>query len=114
MSLEIRIIEHDHVALLEVAGRIDSVSADEFGAALMGTLDSGQDCIVIDCSQLSYLSSAGLRELVSARKRAVEDSVNGDVRIAAPSEKVAHVLQMSGLDKVFEVFETQEEAVNSF
>ena len=114
MSLEINIIEYNHATLLEVAGRIDSVSADEFGAALTSVLDKGQDRIVVDCSQLTYLSSAGLRELVSARKRAVEDSVRGDVRIAAPSEKVTHVLEMSGLVKVFEVYPTQVEAVDSF
>ena len=114
MSLEINVVAYNHATLVEIAGRIDTVSADEFGAALKEVLDGGQDCIVIDFSQTGYLSSAGLRELVSARKRAVEDSVRGDVRIAAPSEKVVHVLQMSGLDKVFEIYATQVEAVDSF
>lgn len=110
--IDIRVSTLDHVTLVEVNGRVDSMNAGDLGAALSSAIDAGSKQIVLDLSQVSYMSSAGLRELVSAFKKARR--VNGDLRIAQPSPRVQEVLEMAGLDTIFQIYPTQIDAVGSY
>jgi anti-sigma B factor antagonist len=109
--LNINVSEHDHVTLLEVTGRIDSMNANQLGEALNQTIDSGKSQIVLDLSNVDYMSSAGLREIVSALKKV---RGVGDLRLAQPSPRVREVLEMAGLDTIFQIYPTQNEAVGSY
>jgi len=100
------------VEVISVSGRVDSTTAPEFENALKGALDSGRHHIVLDLSDVDYMSSAGLRAMVSALKSARHH--NGDLRLANPSPRVAEVLQLAGLTTIFEVFPSQVDAVGSF
>jgi anti-sigma B factor antagonist len=109
--LNINVSERDHVTLLEVTGRIDSMNANQLGEALNQTIDSGRLQIVLDLSNVDYMSSAGLREIVSALKKVRS---TGDLRLAQPSPRVREVLEMAGLDTIFQIYPTQNEAVGSY
>jgi anti-sigma B factor antagonist len=109
--LNINVSERDHVTLLEVTGRIDSMNANQLGEALNQTIDSGKLQIVLDLSNVDYMSSAGLREIVSALKKV---RGNGDLRLAQPSPRVREVLEMAGLDTIFQIYPTQNAAVGSY
>jgi anti-sigma B factor antagonist len=102
----------DHVTLVEASGRIDSMTANELGTAINDEIDNGNIHIVLDLSGVDYMSSAGLRELVSSLKRVKR--VQGDVRIADPSPRVREVLEMAGLDTIFLIFQSQTEALESY
>lgn len=110
--MEIRVSDQDQVRLVEVIGRIDSMNANELGDALTREIDEGHTQIVLDLAGVDYMSSAGLREIVSALKRVKRGT--GDLRIAQPSERVLEVLEMAGLDTIFQIFSTQTEAVGSY
>lgn len=112
MSLELNQQELKRVLLIEVTGRVDSTTADQLGKALNDAIDAGQNQLVLDLSKVEYMSSAGLRELVSALKRLQRG--RGDLRLAALSERVEEVLELAGLDEIFKIYETQVEAVGSF
>lgn len=112
MSIKIQTTELKRVLLIEVAGRVDSITADELGAALNEAIDNGQNRIVMDLNKVDYMSSAGLRELVSALKRLKNG--RGDLRLASLSDRVKEVLELAGLDEIFEIYDTQVEAVGSF
>ena len=102
------------ITLTEVMGRIDSMSANDFGAALIEQIDAGNIRLVLDLSGVDYMSSAGLREIVGALKKVKKVAGSGDLRLAQPSERVREVLEMSGLDTIFQIFRSQDDAVNSF
>lgn len=102
----------EHVTVVEVSGRIDSMNANELGAALTNTIDHGHIQIVLDLASVDYMSSAGLRELVTALKRVKKET--GDMRLAQPSPRVREVLEMAGLDTIFRIFPTQSEAIGSY
>ncbi len=110
--LDIRVTEQQQVTLVLVNGRVDSLNAAELGLLLSSTIDDGNTQIVLDLSQVSYMSSAGLRELVSAFKKVRR--ISGDLRIAQPSSRVQEVLEMAGLDTIFQIFPTQTDAVGSY
>lgn len=115
MTIEILSTEFKRVQLLEVSGRVDSTTAGQLGDALNETIDTGKSRVVLDLSKVEYMSSAGLREMVSALKRVQGlPGSGGDVRIANPSERVREVLELAGLDEIFKIFPTQVEAVGSF
>ncbi|NLX10097.1 MAG: STAS domain-containing protein [Chloroflexi bacterium] len=112
MVMEINVSEMKRVQLFEVIGRVDSTNASELGAALDRAADEGRTSMVLDLSGVDYMSSAGLREMVRVLKRVKRGG--GDLRIANPSERVKEVLELAGLDTIFEIYPTQVEAVGSF
>ncbi len=109
--MNIHVSERDHVTLVEASGRIDSMNAHELGEALIREIEGGHVHLVLDLASVDYMSSAGLREIVSALKK-VRSS--GDLRLAQPSPRVQEVLEMAGLDTIFQIYPSQIEAVGSF
>jgi anti-sigma B factor antagonist len=109
--MNINVSENNSVTLVEVSGRIDSMNANQLGEALNNEIDKGRLNIVLDLANVEYMSSAGLREIVSALKKV---RGKGDVRLAQPSHRVREVLEMAGLDTIFQIFATQVDAVGSY
>ncbi|MAU11072.1 MAG: anti-anti-sigma factor [Anaerolineaceae bacterium] len=110
--IEINISDHQQVTLVEVSGRVDSMNANELGSAINHQVTGGHVRLVLDLSHVEYMSSAGLREIVvglKATKRA-----SGDLRIAQPSDRVREVLEMSGLDSILNIYESQSAAITSY
>ncbi len=110
--MEVTVSELRRVTMLEVSGRVDSTNAAQLGEALNSQIDAGRYQLVIDLSRVSYMSSAGLRELVAALKKVKQ--FNGDLRIATPSDKVREVLDLAGLSAIFQIYPTQVDAVGSY
>lgn len=108
----IQVSKLDSVTLMEVSGRIDSMTANELGDALTQAIAGGGTRLVLDLSSVEYMSSAGLRELVSAYKKTQREA--GDLRLAQPSHRVQEILEMAGLDSVFQIFPNRTEAVSSY
>ncbi len=99
LSMEAKTLEP--CTLITVKGRVDSTTAQEFEAEL-----TKYKKIALNMADVSYMSSAGLRALVKAKK-------NGEVRIVAPSSRVAEVLDLAGLNSLFETFQSNEDAVGA-
>lgn len=112
MVMEINPSVMKRVQLFEISGRVDSSNADELGGALDRAVDDGKNNIVLDLGGVEYMSSAGLREMVRVLKTVKKKG--GDLRIANPSDRVKEVLELAGLDSIFEIYSTQVEAVGSF
>ena len=110
--IEFHISEVDQVTLIEVSGRIDGMNAEELREALTCEIERGARHVVLDLAKVSYMSSAGLRELVAAYRKLHDGA--GDLRLAQPSSRVQDVLEMSGLDTIFQIYLTQTEAVGSY
>lgn len=83
---------------LALAGRLDTNTAPELEEELK--LD-GVSEIAFDFANLEYISSAGLRVLMTAQKAMM--ACGGSMSIAHPNEMVKGVFEMTGLDTVFTV-----------
>jgi anti-sigma B factor antagonist len=110
MNIETRDLKH--VSVVKVSGRVDSVTAPDMEKALHSLIDSDRSSIVLDLQETEYMSSAGLRVLVSTLKAAKKNG--GNLRIAQPSTRVKEVLDLAGLTPVFEVYPDLVEAVGSY
>lgn len=110
--MEIRIAERDGSTVVEVAGSVDGMSADELLDRLGEQVEAGRINLVADLSEVDYTSSAGLRALLATVKEARRKG--GDFRIAAVRPDVMRVLEMSGFTSILQVFGGVDEAVASF
>jgi anti-sigma B factor antagonist len=110
--MEITVTEMNRVDLIVVSGRVDSSNASDIGERLNAQIDRGSINFVVDLSGVEYMSSAGLRELVAALKRAKKDG--GDLRLCNPSPRVKEVLDLAGLTTIFDIYDDQVTAVGSF
>lgn len=113
MAIRISIREYKRVDLIAVDGRVDSSTAPQLDKALQKIIDNGRYRIVVDLSETDFMSSAGLRALLSALKQ-VRRFNRGDLRLAGISPKVKKAFELAGLLVVFHVFDNSVDAVGSF
>lgn len=105
--------EFKRVDLVSVSGRVDSNTAPDLESTFRGINDAGRFRIVLDMSNLEYISSAGLRVLVSTLKNCRRYN-RGDLRLASLSDRITGVMEMAGLDVLYKIYPDATEAVGSF
>ncbi|MCC7354396.1 MAG: STAS domain-containing protein [Anaerolineae bacterium] len=111
--MEITIAQLKRCDLVTVVGRVDGNTAPDLERALRSITDDGRFHIVLDLGGTEFLSSAGLRALISTWKTARRLN-RGDIVLANLSPKVDAVLDLAGLKSQFRIFPTTAEAVGSF
>lgn len=95
-------------AVVAPAGRLDAVSAQGLELQLAEALTRGAATLIIDLSQLTFISSAGLRVILLAERRA--KAVGCRIRVCAASPLVREVFEVSGLTAVIRLYPGREEA----
>jgi anti-sigma B factor antagonist len=111
--MEITTKEFKHCQLVTVTGRVDSATAPQFSEVLDGIIQAGTFKIVIDMSDLEYMSSAGFRALLSAQRECKRFS-RGEVFLAAVPDRIREALELAGFTELFKTFPEALEAVGSF
>jgi anti-anti-sigma factor len=111
-TVEITSTIHRRVTVVTVSGRIDTATSSDFEESLQDLIEKGQKNLVMDFSAVDFLSSSGLRVLVSVRKKV--RSAGGDIVLATPSERAADSFEIAGLDKLFPSYPDRESAVGTF
>jgi anti-anti-sigma factor len=103
--------EYKRAMVIRVTGRVDANTAPQFDETLKRHIDGGSHHLVVEMDATEYLSSAGVRALISARKALKPKG--GDIFIAQPSERVKEVLHLAGMESLFQTFDTTEAAVGA-
>jgi anti-sigma B factor antagonist len=96
------------VAVLSLDGRLNMVSAARLREAVTSTVAKGHVRIAVDLAGVDFMDSSGLGALISGLKTARQ--AGGDLRIAAPSEQVKLVLQLTNMERVLLAHERAETA----
>ncbi len=99
--------------LLILRGRVDANAAPNLELAILKIFDNRRYKIVLDLADVIFMSSSGLRVLISTSQQA-RKRWGGDVRLASADERIMDVMQLSGLTPLFEIFDTQQKAIDSF
>ena len=92
--------EIDGKLVATLCGELDTAAARETEEALQPLLESGGKDIVIDCTDLDYIASSGLRILLSIRKKATENGSR--VVLRNVGDVVRDVLDLTGFISIFE------------
>ncbi|MBI3919205.1 MAG: STAS domain-containing protein [Betaproteobacteria bacterium] len=97
------------VTVLQVMGRIDSTTAPVLGERLTAMVGAAGARVVVDFSQLDYISSAGFRILLLAAKRA--DQTTSKLVLCGVSGKVRQLFDLGGFLDLFTIAHTREEGI---
>jgi anti-sigma B factor antagonist len=95
--------------VLEVGGEIDVYTAPQLRERLIELVEGGQAHIVVDMEQVEFLDSTGLGVLVGGLKRV--RAHDGSLALVCAQERILKIFRITGLEKVFGIFPTVEEAV---
>jgi anti-sigma B factor antagonist len=100
MSMEITTQEINHIELVTVKGRVDSVEAVRLADVLESAGRRGKHKIVVDMSEVEYMSSAGFRALGDAQRKSRRHQ-RGEVVLARVPGRILEALEMVGFTEYF-------------
>lgn len=101
-----------NIQVFHFKGKLDALSSPLAEKRIFDSINQGEYQLIFDFSSVDYLSSAGMRMLLSTTKRL--KSLSGKVVLASIQPAVMDVLRTSGLDRVLLLEENVEEALKSF
>jgi anti-sigma B factor antagonist len=111
--MEVTIIQYKHCDLLKAIGRIDSATASQLSEAVDEIINAGRYKIVFDMSDVEYMSSAGLRVLISTQKTCKRYN-RGEIVLALVPERIYSALELAGFIPLFKFFDNIIDAVGNF
>jgi serine/threonine-protein kinase RsbW len=111
-TMDITTRTRNDVTLVAVAGNLDSNTSPRAQQALDAVLATGARKVVLDCTALDYISSAGLRVLLGTAKRL--SGPGGALRLFGLNETVREVFDISGFSTILAVFPTEADALRGF
>ncbi len=100
------------VLVVELAGKLDTDSAETFFTQLEKEVETGHINLVFDCKDLEFISSLGFGMMIRAHSRM--QKANGAVKFARLEGFIAEAFHVVGFHKLFKNYPTVEEAVKSF
>lgn len=99
--------------VIHVEGRVDSSTAPQLNSAFESLINAGHFHIILDLSNVSFMSSAGLRAMINAQK-ACKRYNRGEVVLASVPAPIHSALDLAGFIPLFSIFADVTAAVGSF
>lgn len=110
--LQITSKKKDDVDLVYLAGRLDTNTSVIADTRLKELIESGSQRILLNLSELDYISSSGLRVLLVTLRKLRKN--RGDLKLACLKPMVKEIVHLAGFDRIFMLYGTEEEALQSF
>jgi len=105
--METRTVEKD-LPIIQLEGEVDVYTAPQLKQQMIGLLEGGAREMVVDLSRVDYLDSTALGVLIGGLKRMRE--MNGNMVLICPSPRIRRVFEITGLDKIFDIYNSEEDA----
>ena len=102
--MDIQTRKETNAIVLTISGRMDAVTAPEYEKVLNQLIAEGNTGFVVDFNKLDYISSAGLRALLTTAK--ILKGKGGQVRFANIAGTVKEVFDISGFGSIFQMHDT--------
>ena len=110
--MKIRTQDVNAVTVVELQGELDGESAELFQDTITSLIDAHKAGIVLDMSDVGFIDSEGLEQLLWVRDYCNES--NCQLRLAGLDETVAKILELTRLEDEFDCYAELSEAVKSF
>lgn len=111
--METNTMHYKHCDLVKVTGRVDSQTAPQLAEALDAITDAGRFKIVIDMSDIDFMSSAGLRVLINTQKNCKRFN-RGEVVLTMVPQRIYEALDLAGFVPLFTFFDEVTTAIGHF
>lgn len=99
--MNVTIDNENGATVVRFAGRLDTPAAQEVSKEIEPVLSNASGTIILDCSDLEYISSSGLRIFLTIRKAAA--AAGGKVIIRSMSADIRQVFMMTGFLNLFQI-----------
>ena len=99
--MEVHITESEGTMTARLVGRLDTPASVEVSREIQPLLDHAANTLILDCSEMTYISSSGLRIFLTLRKAAAAEG--GKVVIEGLSSEIRQVFMMTGFLQLFEI-----------
>jgi len=109
MDLQIMVRKSGTTRVIELTGEVDAYTSARFREIMLEHIDDGGIHLVINMCNVEYIDSSGLGALVGGLKRVSER--NGKIVIACDGPQVRKVFEITGLEKVFPIYNGEQEAI---
>lgn len=106
--VDIKRIQEEDYEVIIITGEVDASSSIELDNAINDAIKSGSKKMLVDCTSLEYISSAGLGVFMSYLEEFKKNDIN--LIIYGLNDKVANVFEILGLDQLLKIEETKAEA----
>ena len=102
-----------NIVILDIYGAISlGESKEKFAQAMDDLLSENDTSVLVNFSGINYVDSTGIGELVGYLNKFVEK--NRQLKILKPHERILKLLQITKLDTMFEIFDDEQKALESF
>jgi stage II sporulation protein AA (anti-sigma F factor antagonist) len=98
-------------AVLNIEGRIDTLNSRAFEAEIDKIFSRGGKDIILDCNEMRYISSSGLRVFLIAQKKII--ALKGKLYVCNLQPSIREIFDISGFSSIFRIFGTRKEALES-
>jgi len=113
MSANFSIRQVEDIVVIDARGRITMEGGTGLlGERIRGELRGGRKRIVLNFADVTYVDSSGIGEMYSAF--AAVASQDGQLKLLNPTKRIRELLRVTGLYKIFEIFDDETSAVSSF
>jgi len=109
VGLNIQEQEINGVKVLRLEGRLDAVSSTALEKKMQDLLQHHRGGVLLDFTKIEYLSSAGMRLLLSMTKKFKQQGHM--MGLFAIHEDVMEIIKMAGFEKILHIFSMEKEAV---
>lgn len=109
VGLHIELEEIENRLILRIDGRLDAASAPLLERKINQLIEEEKHLLALDFSRVDYLSSAGLRVLLSETKKL--KAKKGGLVLFSLGDDVMEVIKMAGFEKILHIFSSEKEAL---
>ena len=109
--LEIVTREKDEVTIVSISGDVDLYSSPQVRKVIIGLTERKVPAIVVDLQGVGYMDSSGIATLVEGLQQV--GKYKGELKLFGLTAVVREVFELSRLDKVFQIYPTEEAALKS-
>jgi anti-sigma B factor antagonist len=109
LPVQLRVTNQNDFSVVSVVGRIDTQTSPDFQSGMTELVSGGSSKIVLDCSDLEYVSSAGLRVILMAAKAA--KAAGGDLKCCSMQDMVKKVFEISGFSVMIPICDSVKDAM---
>ncbi|MDI6804481.1 MAG: STAS domain-containing protein [Bacteroidota bacterium] len=111
-NFKINFRESSNIQIIDLKGYLDAHTAPDFENAIQKIINNKQYNIIVNCKNLSYISSAGLGVFMAYIEEVRKNK--GDIKITNMSSKIYNVFDILGFPLLYEIMNTEEDALKKF
>ena len=109
MEIDLKIRENGKVKIIDIIGGLNTNTSSSVDEELNKIISEGYIYILVNGEKLDFIASSGLRVIMAASNKL--RSAKGEIKLCELNSTVKNVFIMSSLEKIFGIFDTEDEAI---